>query len=386
MKLSIIIPAYNEEQSIASTIEKTLAARADIIRNAKVDSVEVVVVDDGSRDNTKRIAEGYKDILLVSDGKNRGCGGAIKKGFEHAGGDLLSFLDADGTCNPMLFIDLVNALIKDNADISIGSRLGPGSKMPAIRRLGNTIYAKLINFLGNAKITDSASGMRVLKRKALDKLYPLPDGMHFTPAMTCKAIMGKDLKIVEVPIEYAEREGKSKLNVIRDGQQFLKTILEIAFFYKPLKFFMSMSVLLFVAAALYSLMPIGHYIANHRIEESFIYRLITISVLIVAGGNFAILGLLAEQLTALLNNRPVKNVINPGHCIMVGSGLVIFGVLINVKPMMEYASTGSIQSHWIYVLVGAIFVLLGIEILGCGFLQKLIVMYRIEKTARSNEA
>jgi hypothetical protein len=85
--------------------------------------------------------------------------------------------------------------------------------------------------------------MRVLKRVALDKLYPLPDGLHFTPAMTCRAVMGKGLKIVETPIKYAEREGRSKLNVIRDGLRFLKIILGMALFYKPLKFFVTFGIL-----------------------------------------------------------------------------------------------------------------------------------------------
>ena len=85
--------------------------------------------------------------------------------------------------------------------------------------------------------------MRILKRTALDKLYPLPDGLNFTPAMTCRALMGKGLRIAEVPIEYAERTGKSKLSVIKDGLRFLKTILGMALIYKPLKFFITFTII-----------------------------------------------------------------------------------------------------------------------------------------------
>jgi len=241
MKLSIIIPAYNEEQSIGSTIERALKARPDIIKNTGIKDVEVIVVNDGSRDNTKKIAAWYKNVVLVSYERNKGYGAAIKQGFEKASGDMLGFLDADGTCDPDLFTNLVNALIKNNADIAIGSRLGPGSKMPKTRKVGNIIFAKMINYFGDTQIADCASGMRVLRRSALEKLYPLPDGLHFTPAMTCRATMGKGLRIVETPIEYAQREGKSKLNVIKDGLRFLKIILSMALRYKPFKVFVTLA-------------------------------------------------------------------------------------------------------------------------------------------------
>ncbi|MCX5713247.1 MAG: glycosyltransferase family 2 protein [Candidatus Omnitrophica bacterium] len=247
MKLSIIIPAYNEEQSIGSTIERALKAKPDIIKNTGIEDVEVVVVNDGSNDNTEHIAAQYKDVVLVSYENNKGYGAAIKRGFEKASGDLLSFLDADGTCDPGLFTDLVNTLIRNNADIVIGSRLGPGSKMPKVRRIGNVIFAKMINYFGDTSIVDCASGMRVLRRSAIAKLYPLPDGLHFTPAMTCRATMGGTLKIVETPIEYAEREGKSKLSVIKDGLRFLKIILQMALRYKPFKVLLTLALAVWIA-------------------------------------------------------------------------------------------------------------------------------------------
>lgn len=246
MKLSIIIPAYNEEQSIGSTIERALKAKTGIIKNTGIEDVEVVVVDDGSGDNTKNIAARYKNVVLVSYGKNKGYGAAIKQGFEKAGGDLLGFLDADGTCDSALFADLVSALIKNNADIVIGSRLGPCSKMPKTRRIGNIVFAKMINYFGDIRIADCASGMRVLRRSALQKLYPLPDGLHFTPAMTCRATMGKGLRIVETPIGYAQREGKSKLSVIKDGLRFLKIILQMALRYKPFKVFITLAFVIWI--------------------------------------------------------------------------------------------------------------------------------------------
>jgi len=221
-----------------------LGANNHIINSTSLSDVEIIVVNDGSTDNTYNIAKQAKEdgkILLVSYKKNRNYGAAIKRGFKRATGDYVAFLDADGTCDPLYFSELFNNLEKNNADISIGSRMGPNSKMPKVRRLGNYLYVALINLIGHSKITDSASGMRIIKKSSLEKIYPLPDGLHFTPAMSAKAVMDDRLKIVEAYMSYEERVGESKLSVVKDGWKFLKTISEISLFYKPFKLFISTS-------------------------------------------------------------------------------------------------------------------------------------------------
>ncbi len=119
-RLSIIIPAYNEENAIASIIERCLHEREKIIRETPVQDVEIIVVNDGSRDKTPAIARQYKEIVLIDFKQNRGYGAAIKSGFAQASGNIVSFLDADGTCDPHYFIPLCNTLISENADIVIG--------------------------------------------------------------------------------------------------------------------------------------------------------------------------------------------------------------------------------------------------------------------------
>ena len=386
MKFSIIIPAYNEEDSIERIIRKTLDVRKDIIESTLVEHVEIIVVNDGSKDRTAEIAGRYNDVILISYPENQGYGAAIKKGFEKAGGDLLGFLDADGTCDPLLFIDLIKDLHKKKADIVIGSRLGPESRMPGVRVLGNKIFAFIINLLGNAKIKDCASGMRVLKKESLGKLYPLPDGLHFTPAMSCKAIMSKDLKIVEVPIAYEERLGNSKLNVLKDGYRFLKVILEMTLFYRPLKFLSIPGVFFISIALLYSINPILFYIANRRIEEYYIYRLISISVFFVAGLNFIILGFLSDGMVSLIRNKgsfldrirnkKMRAFLSPGSFSITGFLISVSGVLLNVKTLKEYILTRQIDIPWVYVLAGGFLVLLGMQIFTYGFLHKLIISYK----------
>ena len=213
---SIIIPAYNEEDAIADIIKRCLVERDNIVRKTPVEEVEIIVVNDGSHDKTAEIAEQFKEISLVSYTKNRGYGAAIKSGFEKARGEIVSFLDADGTCDPKYFIDMCNKLIKEDADIVIGSRMTKESKMPKIRRVGNLFYVALINLLGNTSITDSASGMRVIRKSSLKKIYPLPDGRHFTPAMSCRAVLDNEIRILEIPMRY---EGWQTYFLVREWSE-----------------------------------------------------------------------------------------------------------------------------------------------------------------------
>ena len=148
MKFSIIIPAYNEEGAIEAIIMRCLEARDGITDATPVESVEIIVVSDGSSDGTTEISRRYQpEVRLIEYEKNRGYGAAIKTGFAEATGDIVGFLDADGTCDPRFFIELLNRLEKEGTDLCLGSRLGPGSRMPMVRRLGNLCYRYLVTFL-----------------------------------------------------------------------------------------------------------------------------------------------------------------------------------------------------------------------------------------------
>ena len=280
MNLSIVIPALNEEASIASIIERTLAAESYIVENSVVTSLEIIVVSDGSTDRTVEIATNYlPNIKLIVFKKNKGYGAAIKQGWSEARGELLGFLDADGTCDPLFFTNLVNLLTTKNADVVLGCRLNKESKMPFIRRLGNFIFAKLLTYLSSNYVKDTASGMRVVKKESLKKIYPLPDGLHFTPAMSARALLNENIIIEEEDMPYNEREGESKLSVIKDGVRFLKVILSTAFLYRPHVIFNTISILVFLLAVIVMAQPTIHYFNYQRVEEDMIYRFIVGEVL-----------------------------------------------------------------------------------------------------------
>jgi len=210
-----------------------LAARGSIVAESPVDEVEIIVVSDGSTDQTAETAGRFEQVRLIVFEQNRGYGAAIKRGFAEATGELLGFLDADGTCDPRFFAELCRAIVEDRGAVAIGSRMGPQSHMPKVRRLGNRVYAWLLSALSNKGVTDTASGMRVVRRDVLERLYPLPDGLHFTPAMSARVLLDDQLTLLERPMAYDERIGRSKLKVVRDGFRFLRTILETALWWRP---------------------------------------------------------------------------------------------------------------------------------------------------------
>jgi len=376
--LSIVIPAYNEEAGIAALVERTLAARERLTREAGLAGVEVIVVDDGSRDRTGAIAGGFPDITLVSHDRNRGYGAAIKSGFEHARGDLLGFLDADGTCDPAFFAELCNALGARHADIAVGSRLGRQSEMPWLRRLGNRLFAGLIRFWSGSAISDSASGMRVLRRSALERLYPLPDGMHFTPAMSSLAIFDPRLQIVELPMPYAERTGRSKLRVVGDGLRFLRTIVDTALTYRPLRFLGGAGAVVLLLGVAYGAFPILYYLRERHLEEWMIYRLVAVVVAVTVGVNLVAAGAIGQQAVALIHDDPTVarrrwlNRVLLDHFIPWGLVALGAGVALNWRSLVEYVTTGQITAHWIYVLTGGLLVTVGVEFLSFGLLARVM--------------
>lgn len=360
-KLSIIIPAYNEEAAVDDILKRCLDARAVLMRDAGLSAVEVVIVDDGSRDKTREKASRWTEAKLVVHEKNRGYGAALMTGFRVASGDFLSFLDADGTCDPLAFKGLIIALRRENADMAVGARLHEGSEMPAVRAFGNRLYALLLRSLTGVRMTDTASGMRVFKASLLPRLAPLPTGLHFTPAMTARvACMGATL--IEHPIPYSERVGQSKLSVIRDGLRFLRVILGTVFAYFPMRVFAPLAAVCLSLAAGLALLPVRTYLGGSVIEEWMIYRLLTVLTLSVCGAIFAAIGLLAQKASNAALGRPASWLDHPAvreTAGLAGGALWLFGVGVNWPSVVEYATTGHLSRHWGWVLLGALAVICG---------------------------
>lgn len=251
MRFALVIPALNEEEAIAATLRRALAARRLVLEKTPVTDMVVVFVNDGSTDATQQIVDGpeFQEVVKVRFPHNRGYGAAIKAGWKAVDAELVGFMDADGTCDPNFAVPLLERLLESGADVVIAGRMNPLSKMPRVRKLGNAFFARLLALFSGRRLSDSASGFRIVRRSSLRRIAPLPDRLHFTPAMSSICLMDDRLRIEEVPMRYEERIGRSKLSVVRDGLRFLDTMLLAGVVYRPARILGSLALLLLLLGA-----------------------------------------------------------------------------------------------------------------------------------------
>jgi len=356
MKLLIAIPALNEEGSIQQIIERCLDARQEIIETSPVTQVDITVVSDGSTDRTVELASRFSDrVTLIVFPKNRGYGAAIKEAWAQSNADLLGFLDADGTCEPRFFSPLINALKTHEADIALGCRLNVNTKMPWLRRVGNRLFASTLSLLSSSTLRDTASGMRVLRRTCLPALLPLPDGLHFTPAMSARAVLSDRTKIVEIDMPYHEREGESKLHPAKDGVRFLRAILDAALLYQPARPLAILGLLWLSLAVALMLTPTAYYLRHHAVQEWMIYRFVVSHL----AGTLAGLLLCASYLTGRMvaislregeSTRRNRNLLDWFFSTwlpwLVPLILLLGGGLLVLPSFLELVRTGSTYEHW----------------------------------------
>jgi glycosyltransferase involved in cell wall biosynthesis len=356
MKLLIAIPALNEESSIESIILRSLAARQDIIDNSPVTAVDITVVSDGSTDRTVEIASRYQDqVKLIVFSENRGYGAAIKEAWMQSDADLLGFLDADGTCDPRFFSELSRLIVAQRADVLLGCRLNDKSRMPFVRRLGNGIFAAILTLLAFSRVRDTASGMRVVRRSSLPKLLPLPDGLHFTPAMSARALLNENVRIIEVDMPYHEREGESKLRVVKDGLRFMKVILDAAFLYRPARPFAIIGLLWLGLAAILMVFPVMYYVMHRAVQEWMIYRFVVSHLAGTTACLFIcmsyITGRMVDIALLLKDERQLSDGLGRAFfsnrffwlapfCLMLAGGLLV------LPSFVELVTTGATYEHW----------------------------------------
>jgi len=363
--LSVVIPAYNEEAAIDAILDRVLAQR-EALRLSGITTLEVVVVDDGSRDRTAERVAAHADVRLVRHPRNQGYGAALKTGFAAAGGELIAFLDADGTYPPEQLDALCRIAGEDDADMVVGSRmLGETSGMPVIRRIGNSLFAVLLTLVAGRRVSDSASGMRVIRRTALPALYPLPDGLNFTPVMSVRALY-EGLRVVEVAIPYDQRVGQSKLSVAHDGLRFLGSIVWTAALYNPIGIFGVAGLALLVLAVILGLPPVLHYAHYRNVAEDQIYRLFAVLIITTAGINVGVFGLMSRAIFHLVPetkrgahglSRRVEN-----GLLWVGIALLAGGGTLMLPSFIEWLRTDHITWHWSYFAAGGTLMLAGLQL------------------------
>lgn len=388
MKLSVVIPALNEEQSIKSIITRCIDAIPNIIENSDIESIEIIVVSDGSTDNTVRFAREFEKeglIELIVFEKNKGYGAAIKAGWGVARGNLLAFLDADGTCDPNFFADLSNIITKENADIALGSRLNKNSRMPLIRRIGNSLFSFMLSSLASQKVKDTASGMRVVRREILYDIYPLPDGLHFTPAMSAKAVANPEISIKEKDMTYNEREGESKLHVLKDGFRFFSIILKLTFMYRPQLLLMAAGIIFLALSLVLIFEPTVFYFSNTIVLDTSLYRIIIAYLGFITSVILFSSSYLTERIVriALLKDHSKKSkkifvsrFFESGYSWFGIILIVLIGLAMVSSSFMERILTGETYEHWSRYLTMMLFLIIAFILTGTkiiDYVLKLII-------------
>jgi glycosyltransferase involved in cell wall biosynthesis len=369
--LSVVIPAYNEENGIAEIANRVLAVSGALAESG-VELSELIVVDDGSSDRTVEIASAIDGVRLIRHPRNRGYGAALKTGFLEARSEFVGFLDADGTYPPEFFPQLCKPALQ-GAELVIGSRMaGAESQMPITRRIGNLFFANLLSIVARQPVSDSASGMRVFRRDLLQRIYPLPDGLNLTPVMSTRALH-EGVRIVEVPIPYSERLGRSKLSVVRDGSVFLHSIIWTALTYNPVRILgllglAGIGVAIAVAVALLATRLQGvTTLAPWQVASLFVGAVAGFTgVSLFALGttfNYLVSLFYKEPIRQGLFGRPIFKTPLDRHFWWMGSLAIVAGLAAGITSLVLGLNGWEIGRFWLYMLGSAMFTLLGVQLI-----------------------
>jgi glycosyltransferase involved in cell wall biosynthesis len=284
-KLSIIIPAKNEARGLQGLLTEITAICPE---------AEIIVIDDGSRDDTAAICR-WNNVKVISHPHSLGNGAAVKSGARAAQGATLLFMDADGQHQPRDIPRLLETL-GEGHDMVVGAR-SRISQAGVHRAVANGFYNWLASWMVGQKVADLTSGFRAVRADKFRKfLYLLPNGFSYPTTITM-CFFRAGYPIAYVPIHALKRVGKSHMRIVRDGVRFLLIIFKIGTLYSPLKIFFPISLVFF-------LLGLGNYLYTfvtvHRFSNMSVLLLIT-SILIF------LIGLVSEQITSLLykDNDPL---------------------------------------------------------------------------------
>ena len=275
---TLLLPARNEAASLATLLPRLQQICPD---------AEILVIDDGSVDDTAALCAQYR-VQRLTHPYSMGNGAAIKTGARHAAGDVLVFLDADGQHDPADIPRLL-AKLDEGYDMAVGAR-DCASQASLGRDLANRIYNRIASWMTGHRIADLTSGFRAVRADQFREfLYLLPNGFSYPTTITM-AFFRAGYPVAYVPITAARRQGKSHLKPLQDGVRFLLIIFKIGTLYSPLKVFFPMSLFFFLSG-------LGYYLHTFIMAGRFTNMsalLLSTSVLIFT------LGLLSEQITNLI--------------------------------------------------------------------------------------
>ena len=275
---SIIIPVYNEEESIVEVI-------TDIIKNLKNKRLkyEIIIIDDGSTDNIQKITSKF-NIKYIRHEINKGVGAARKTGIKAAKYDFIVMLDGDGTYPADRIYDLILEL--KNADMVVGARIKESGTFNLLRKFIKFIIRILASYIAGFKIPDLNSGMRSFKKRIALNFFNILPNTHSWVSTITLCFLCNDYNVKYIPIDYYKRKGKSTFHPIKDTYNYISLVFKTIMYFNPLKIFLPMSLGILIWG-IYRTVYHAKFTVRSKILESDI-------IIIIVGALIGIYGLLAD--------------------------------------------------------------------------------------------
>ena len=276
--VTVIIPAYNEEESIGQVVSCIRGLYPDF---------GIVVIDDGSEDRTADISQAA-GAYVIRHPYNKGNGAAVKTGIRHAKSEIVVLMDADGQHDPSSIAEMLKFL--PMYDLVVGARVA-GAGTTLYRRPVNALYNLLGTYVSGQKILDLTSGFRIFKRAViLPYLGLLPNSFSYPATSTLALIRaGYSVKFFPIRSQSQRRLGQSKIHPIRDGLRFFFVITRISILFAPFRIFLPISLSCLLAGILYG----GYTALSEQRFTNFAQLLIILGILVF------MLGLIADQIASL---------------------------------------------------------------------------------------
>ncbi len=377
IKVSVVIPCYNEEQTIGSTIEKAKAGIAKLKMNS-----EIVVVDNNTTDDSINIARKLGARIVKETEK--GYGNALIRGFDEAKGIYLVMGDADNTYDLSDLEPFIKPLM-EGCDFVIGSRLKgkimPGAMKWLHRYIGNPLLSFILNLLFNLNISDTQCGMRAFTKDAYKRMNLQTGGMEFASEMIINASRAK-LKIKEVPIAYYPRLGESKLRSFSDGWRHLRFML----LYSPTYLFLVPGAAIFILSTVFMLLllPGRLYIGGFSYD---IHVMVLSSMLAILAYQIVLLGLYAKVYSITEHFEDEDRMISAlskyftlEKGIYLGLALFLIGLGINVWVLIKWIASGfGPLAEVRAALVAMTFTIIGIQTIFSSFFLSMLYIRKVKK-------
>lgn len=293
-EVSIVIPAFNEAESLDDLLPRLRTCVPD---------AEILVVDDGSTDNTFEVCERH-GIRCHRHPYNMGNGASVKDGARRARGCILVFMDADGQHLPEQVARLLERFRATDVDMLVGARSWSG-QAGLLRGMGNRIFNWMASWMSGHSVKDLTSGLRVVKASRFREfLHLMPNGFSY-PTTSTMAFFRSGYTVGYEPVDVRPRRGTSHLNIWREGLRFMLIIFKTGTIYSPLKLFAPVSLFLFLVAS-------GLYAYTYATQGRFTNMA---ALLYMTSLLTFMIGLVSEQITNLMfSHREYSETKDPGKC------------------------------------------------------------------------